>query len=81
MNKSTVFMLTIGVGATGLLAYYCYQNNNSVKNDLPVLTTRVENIKPESPTKKLDELPEQKTIEVDEVQQGKSIMSIFNSLI
>jgi hypothetical protein len=76
MNQSTVFMLTIGVGAAGLLAYYCYQNNNSV-----ALTPRVENVKPESPTKKLNETPKQKKIEVDEVQQGKSLLSIFNSLI
>ena len=33
MNQSTVFMLTLGVGTTGLLAYFCYKNSYLVKNN------------------------------------------------
>ena len=33
MNQSTVFMLTLGVGTTGLLAYFCYKNSYPAKNN------------------------------------------------
>ena len=64
MNQSTIFMLTLGVGTTGLLAYFCY------KNSYPVDSENKSSI-----DKKSYDLNKP-----DEIEQGYSLISIFNKL-
>lgn len=69
MNQSTVFMLTLGVGTTGLLAYFCYKNSYPVKNN----SSPVKN-NSSIDTKSYD------LKKTDEIEEGYSLLSIFNKL-
>ena len=74
MNQSTVFMLTLGVGTTGLLAYFCYKNSYPVDSDLFTLTHQNKN-KPSIDNKSAN------LVKSNEIEQEKSLFDIFIRLI
>jgi len=76
MNQSTVFMLTLGVGTTGLLAYFCYKNSYPVDSDLLTLTHQNENKNKSAIDNKSVNL-----VKSNEIEQEKSLFDIFIRLI